>query len=117
LQRDFLWDGFGEDLVSWIKVCTPISKGGLWVRNLLLFNRALLGKWPWCYAHEREALWRVVCVLMRSMSYGVGHWKNIRRGWREFSSHTRFDVGDNSKIRFWHDVWCGDQALKIGFLD
>jgi hypothetical protein len=33
LQRDFLWGGLGEEfkyhLVSWSKVCSPISKGGL----------------------------------------------------------------------------------------
>jgi len=33
LQRDFLWGGIGEEfkyhLVSWLKVCTPISEGGL----------------------------------------------------------------------------------------
>jgi len=26
------------------------------------------------------------------------------RGSRKFSSHTRFDVGNGSKIRFWHDL-------------
>jgi hypothetical protein len=30
--------------------------------------------------------------------YGVGLWKNIRRGWGKFSSHTRFEVGD--KVSF-----------------
>lgn len=40
-------------LVSWSKVCSPIPKGELRIRNLLLFNRALLGKWLWCYVHER----------------------------------------------------------------
>jgi hypothetical protein len=49
LQRDFLWGGMGEEfkyhLVSWEKVCTPILNGGLGIRNLVLFNRALLGKW------------------------------------------------------------------------
>jgi hypothetical protein len=40
-------------------------------------------------------------------SYGVGLWKFIRRDWEEFSRCTRFEVGDGSKINFWHDVWCG----------
>jgi len=26
---------------------------------------------------------------------------------------TIFEEGDGSKIRFWHDVWCGEQTLKI----
>lgn len=47
-------------LVSWPKVCSPISERVLGVQNFLLFNRALLGKWLWCYAMEREALWRKV---------------------------------------------------------
>jgi hypothetical protein len=38
LQRDFLWGGIGEEfkyhLVSWSKVCSPISKSGLGIRNL-----------------------------------------------------------------------------------
>ena len=37
-------------------------------------------------------------------------------GWREFSGHTRFEVGDDSKIWFWHDVWCMDLAHKVAFL-
>jgi hypothetical protein len=35
----------------------------------------------------------------------------------EFSSHTKFEVGDSSKIRFWHDVWCADKVLKATFPD
>ena len=27
-------------------------------------------------------------------------------GLGKFSSHTRFEVGDGSKVRFWHDMWC-----------
>lgn len=36
--------------------------------------------------------------------YGVGLWKNIKRAGGEFSSYTRFEVDDDSKIRSWHDV-------------
>jgi hypothetical protein len=42
------WGGLGEEfkyhLVSWSKVCTPISEGRLGIKNLLMFNCALLGK-------------------------------------------------------------------------
>jgi len=59
LHRDFLWGGLGEEfkyhLISWSKTCSPISEGGLGIRNLRIFNRALLGKWLWRYVHEREA--------------------------------------------------------------
>jgi hypothetical protein len=47
--------------------------------------------------------------------YVVGLWKNIRRGWKKFGSHIRFEVRDGSKVRFWHDLWCGNTALKEAF--
>jgi hypothetical protein len=131
LYRDFLWGGIGEEfkfhLVSWAKVCSPISEGGLGIRNLRTFNRALLGKWLWRYVHEREAWWRVVvdakfgsmgggwCSRAPTGPHGVGLWKNIRRGWSLFCSHTRFELGDGSRIRFWDDVWCGQLPLKEAF--
>jgi hypothetical protein len=39
--------------------------------------------------------------------YGVGFRKILGTG-GAFSSHTRFEVGNGSKVKFWHDVWCGD---------
>jgi hypothetical protein len=45
----------------------------------------------------------------------VGVWKFIRKGWDSFSGFTRFVVGDDFKINFWHDLWCGDMALKVAF--
>ena len=48
LQRDFLWGGLGDKpkfhLVDWSTMCTPLSLGGLGIRNLGTFNVALLGK-------------------------------------------------------------------------
>jgi hypothetical protein len=47
LQQDFLWSGIGDEvkfyLVNWHTICIPIKKDGLGVRNLIQFNRALLG--------------------------------------------------------------------------
>jgi hypothetical protein len=50
------------------------------------------------------------------MAYGVSLWKNIRRGWERFCSHTKFEVGDGSKVRLCHDLWCRDTSLKEAFL-
>jgi hypothetical protein len=64
IQCDFLWVGLGEEfkhhLASWSKVCSLISEGGLGIKNLMVFNHALLGKLLWGYGLEREAWWRIV---------------------------------------------------------
>jgi hypothetical protein len=133
LQRNFLWGGIGNEfkfhLVNWARICLPIKSGGLGVRNLIQFNRALLGKWLWRYAMDREALWRLVvetkydstrggwCSKEVMGTFGVGVWKHIRRGWDKFSTFVRFEVGVGSKVSFWHDIWCGDRPLKISYPD
>ena len=38
-------NNFIHHLVGWDKVCVPKAKVGLGVRSLVLFNKALLGKW------------------------------------------------------------------------
>ena len=42
LQRDFLWGDSKTHWVGWDKVCAPLENGGLGVRKLSTFNKALL---------------------------------------------------------------------------
>ncbi|RVW54301.1 Transposon TX1 uncharacterized 149 kDa protein [Vitis vinifera] len=60
IQRDFLWGGGNLErkphLVRWEVVCLSKKKGGLGVKNLSILNKALLAKWNWRFANEREAL-------------------------------------------------------------
>lgn len=49
--RGFLWKGQqevsgGHCLVAWKDVCTPVENGGLGIRNLELFGKAMRLKWP-----------------------------------------------------------------------
>jgi hypothetical protein len=89
----------------------------------LRFNHAVLGKWLWQYGLERVVVdskygssWGGWCSSEPIGAYGVGLLKNIRRGWGKLCSHTKFEVGDGSKVRFWHDIWCEDMAVTDAFL-
>jgi hypothetical protein len=93
-QRGILWGGIDDEfkfhLVNWHTIFFRRLQGGLGVRNMIKFNRALMGKWLWRFAFERDALWRkVVNIKYGSMrggwcskevvgSFGVGVWKSIR---------------------------------------
>ncbi|RVW49339.1 LINE-1 reverse transcriptase-like [Vitis vinifera] len=76
IQRDFLWGGGALEqrphLVRWNLVCLEKKKGGLGVRNLALMNKALLGKWNWRFATEREVLWKKVISHKYGVERGVG---------------------------------------------
>jgi hypothetical protein len=92
-----------------------------------MFNHALLGKWLRRYGIERESWWRVVvdskvsslrgewCSFEPVGAFGVGLWKNIKKGWETFSRFSGFEVGDGARIKFWHDLWCRDSVLKEVF--
>ena len=63
LQRDFLWEDSKSHLVVLDKVRAPLKNGGLGVRKLTIFNKALLEKWLWWFGIEEARLWRRVVAL------------------------------------------------------
>uniref|UniRef100_A0A2N9IE81 Reverse transcriptase zinc-binding domain-containing protein n=1 Tax=Fagus sylvatica TaxID=28930 RepID=A0A2N9IE81_FAGSY len=89
--------------------------------------QALLGKWLWRYAREKEALWRKIveikygglwggwCSNYVAGPHGKGLWKHIRKGWPQFADHVHFRVGDGAHIKFWQHQWCGETPLQRRF--
>jgi hypothetical protein len=59
IQRDFLWGSSQTQKkvawISWNSVCKTKIAGGLGVKNLDLFNIALLAKWKWRCLCENDA--------------------------------------------------------------
>ena len=41
-------------------------------------------------------------------------WKTISSG-STLSSYIQFEIGDGTRVRFWHDDWCGDNPLSVCF--
>ena len=121
LQRDFLWGGRNLErnthLVKWEVVCTDKEKGGLGIRKLALLNKALLGRWIWRFAFEKENLWKKVILVKYGQEalVGVGVWKEILKETNWCWENIEFTVGNGTKIRFWTNNWCGLVVLSQSF--
>ena len=127
-QRDFLWGGGNLEgkvhLVKWYAVCTEKHKGGLGLRRIATLNRALLGKWIWRFACEKDNLWKQVITTKygqedygwrskkASEAVGVRVWKEIMKESEWCWANLAFLVGKGSKIKFWKDGWCTDTPLS-----
>ncbi|GAU37021.1 hypothetical protein TSUD_207270 [Trifolium subterraneum] len=135
IQRNFLWGGGLEEKkmcwVKWDHVCLPRDLGGLGVKNLKLFNIALLSKWKWRCVNDSEAVWKEV------LRHRYGHlssfilngvpissnfktsiwWKDMVNigetfGYDWFQSNTRIIVGNGNNIAFWTNRWLGNNVLS-----
>ncbi|RVW48620.1 Transposon TX1 uncharacterized 149 kDa protein [Vitis vinifera] len=101
--------------------------GGLGIRKFSILNRALLCKWSWRFAAERESLWKLIistkygeegggwisCEVREG--YGVGLWKEIRKEGVLMFKNISFIVGDGRRVKFWKDIWCGNIPLCEAF--
>ncbi|MCH79472.1 putative non-LTR retroelement reverse transcriptase [Trifolium medium] len=112
------------------------EQGGLGVKNLELFNMALLSKWKWRFLNDSEAVW---AELLR---YRYGHlptqllgretisnatstsiwWRDVVGVGRDgetdwFKTHVCGKVGDGNNIGFWKFKWYGNHSFSTLFPD
>ena len=110
-------------------MCRSKEQGGLGFGKISLRNRALLGKWLWWFPRESSELWHEVIPSIygthpngwdANMVVRWSHrcsWKAITQKFHLFIHHTRLVVGNGEKIRFWEDLWLGDQPLCAQYSD
>jgi hypothetical protein len=116
--------------VKWDQICLPKARGGLGVKNLDLFNLALLGKWKWRFLNDSGAVWadllrfrydHLPTILMGNQPLTssprnsiwwrdvIGYGRGQQHNW--FTSNVSCRVGDGNNIEFWKFKWYGNQPL------
>lgn len=88
---------------------------------------AFLTKWLWGFSTKRGNLWHST-ILSKYGCHSNGWdvnlqnsrstsqlWKNVIDLFPSFVLHVRFSVGNGTSIRFWRDLWWGEQSLSLSF--
>ncbi|KAJ9567950.1 hypothetical protein OSB04_003916 [Centaurea solstitialis] len=119
LFRDFLWtqsvSSRGKVRVAWEDVCKPKEYGGLGIKRIPMWNRALLTSHIWDILRRKNSLWVSWIYLHRlhnSHFWVVQASNNSSWVWRkllELREQVRpsfmVSVGDGLRSNAWEDKW------------
>ena len=127
IQRNFLWGGGAEGKkiawVAWDQVYAPRNKGGLGIKAIKDFNRALLIKWKWLMFQQSDQLWCRILISkykgwrgLEEASHKQTHsfwWSDLKSvmhnsSMAEVLKQFQWKLGSGDQILFWEDSWVGD---------
>ncbi|GKA99204.1 RNA-directed DNA polymerase, eukaryota, reverse transcriptase zinc-binding domain protein [Tanacetum coccineum] len=125
LMRGFLWcqgeRQKGKSKVAWEVVCLPKKEGGLGLRRLDLFNKALMVTHIWNLLSRKESLWVKwihVYKLRGRNFFEIPFRGNMTWGWRKIlqlrpliRDHIWYRIGDGATCSLWFDRWCPSSPL------
>ena len=111
----FWWDGVDEKKkicwVAWDKLTKPKALGGLGLRDIKLFNQALLAKLVWHLLKDPRSL--LACVVLKKYCHGkhflevespqtCSHsWRGILHGRDLLTKNLGKAVGNGQTTQFW----------------
>lgn len=124
VRRAFLWHGHKAQqggkrymsLASWELVTTTREQGGLGIKNLHTFNKALLAKVVWKWMQAERPPW--MQMVRQSTPNNLRPWEvtNATKLWQDIKkvvnfmeNLVNFHIGKGMEIRFWTDQWMGMQ--------
>ncbi|TYJ37047.1 hypothetical protein E1A91_A05G349200v1, partial [Gossypium mustelinum] len=113
------WSGKDEErfwiMVPWKTLCKPMDMGGLGIRDVRLFNLALLGRQVWRLINNTDSF----CFKVLSSKYfldgNIFHAKKVDKAsftWSSivvvaeaFKKRFGWQIGNDEKINTWTDNW------------
>jgi hypothetical protein len=108
IRRNFLWAGDeiasgAKCMVNWKQICAPKDVGGLGIKNLKLFSRALRLCWNWLSWTDTSKPWK-----------GLPHHSHPEDK-ALFQACTNIQIGNGDKTLFWKDIWHNGSSLAESF--
>jgi hypothetical protein len=108
LRRNFFWAGDesasgAKCMVNWKQVCSPKNVGGLGIKNLKLFSRALRLRWSWLSWTDNARPWKGLPNHISPDDKAL------------FQQCTSIQLGNGAKACFWKDAWHNGETLDGRF--
>ncbi|KAG4211529.1 hypothetical protein ERO13_A02G109702v2, partial [Gossypium hirsutum] len=115
-----VWWGGGEkkrvwNILLWDRLCYPKGMGGLGIRDLRLFNVALLGRQVWRLINCRDTLcYKVLSAKYfsngdvfqpKSMDKPSFAWQSIAKVAKVMYEGFGWTIGNGKSIKIWDDNW------------
>jgi hypothetical protein len=103
LRRNFLWNPDdeargGKCLVNWKRICAPTMNGGLGIKDLEAFSRALRLRWEWYSWEAQDRPWKGTPTPCDLTDKAL------------FAACTSISIGNGETSKFWADSWLFGQA-------
>lgn len=126
LLKGFLWSqgekADGKAKIAWKNVCKPKAKGGLGLKDLSVWNKAMLTKYIWYIADGKDTLWvkwintyklkgRSIWVINEEANDSWG-WRNMLRLRQEIRVRLVKVLGDGDNTSVWFDSWSTFGAIN-----
>lgn len=125
LCRNFLGHGSNSSsnggLVAWTTVCRQKSKGGLGIKDVSLWNKAIQVKHIWELITDKKTLWAiwVTKIKLKKLSFwGITkkaddswNWRNLLKLRKITKKMVTYQLGDGKKFSFWFDPWCNGSSI------
>ncbi|GAV91359.1 hypothetical protein CFOL_v3_34755 [Cephalotus follicularis] len=118
--REFLWGGQGLGKVKWEEVCKPLTEGGLGIRDMKTWNKALLLKQIWSLLTV-DNLWVKWChaYLLRSTNFWAAPVRGLLSwSWRHIlllrplaRAHLIYKCGSGERFSLWFDPWLQGDSI------